>query len=467
MSEEKETKTLMVLRKKDSAIQIFTPETLSDISLPIVFREETYLFKGKRLESGGLDIGESVLFVEEYDGRPLSSRLTQCPKTPEDWIGRLQFHSFPVDSKSILSFWNERRKQFDRLVPFLWAEACALDTFYFPLHIAKKITLTQRECLRILANGFFCSFSRDSYHWNDYPSINWDRLYARLGSVEYAKLSMFWDYFSRSYERIQNGDSLQNILQFSLLEGGLSKAEWLQSDKRLASVTMQAPMTSIDGARHAWRADFANRYLGGASLSHGCVQEEILFSICPELNVGRLFSRYMRPNEAIAMVGAEQFAVPQGYGWSFSNGGVHQDSTPVQEGVLQSFLVALDACDYRRRDPRSQYQEVDILRDVNKAYIAFGAPFGPRIVATGNWGCGVFGGNPALKLLLQWMAVSQSNRSLLYYPWEQRPLCERVPVIVQKAIDKGIRVREMAHFLFHILEPGTDVLTQFTRFLEE
>lgn len=28
-------------------------------------------------------------------------------------------------------------------------------------------------------------------------------------------------------------------------------------------------------------------------------------------------------------------------------------------------------------------------------------------VATGNWGCGVFGGDPELKATIQWLAASQ------------------------------------------------------------
>ena len=33
--------------------------------------------------------------------------------------------------------------------------------------------------------------------------------------------------------------------------------------------------------------DFANAYVGGGVLAHGCVQEEIRFLICPELIVSR------------------------------------------------------------------------------------------------------------------------------------------------------------------------------------
>lgn len=38
-----------------------------------------------------------------------------------------------------------------------------------------------------------------------------------------------------------------------------------------------------------------------------------------------------------------------------------------------------------------------------------------RPVATGNWGCGVFGGDPEFKSLLQWMAASRANVPKLRY----------------------------------------------------
>ncbi|KAJ6370607.1 hypothetical protein OIU76_028818 [Salix suchowensis] len=37
-------------------------------------------------------------------------------------------------------------------------------------------------------------------------------------------------------------------------------------------------------------------------------------------------------------------------------------------------------------------------------------------IATGNWGCGAFGGDPELKSMIQWLAASQAGRpSILYY----------------------------------------------------
>ena len=45
------------------------------------------------------------------------------------------------------------------------------------------------------------------------------------------------------------------------------------------------------------QVDFANAYVGGGVLSHGCVQEEIRFAICPELIASMLFTERLGDTE--------------------------------------------------------------------------------------------------------------------------------------------------------------------------
>lgn len=33
---------------------------------------------------------------------------------------------------------------------------------------------------------------------------------------------------------------------------------------------------------------------------------------------------------------------------------------------------------------------------------------------TGNWGCGMFNGDPQLKLLIQWISCTLNNRKMIY-----------------------------------------------------
>ena len=63
-----------------------------------------------------------------------------------------------------------------------------------------------------------------------------------------------------------------------------------------------------------------------------------------------------------------------------------------------------------------------MLRELNKASAGFSMPVGDRTfpyIATGNWGCGVFGGHVQLKAVLQWIAASHGNAPLRYFPFNE------------------------------------------------
>lgn len=58
---------------------------------------------------------------------------------------------------------------------------------------------------------------------------------------------------------------------------------------------------------------------------------------------------------------------------------------------------------------------------LQKAYAGFAeaARLGHQCVVSGNWGCGAFGGDPALKILIQCIAASAARLELVYIPREQ------------------------------------------------
>jgi len=49
-----------------------------------------------------------------------------------------------------------------------------------------------------------------------------------------------------------------------------------------------------------------------------------------------------------------------------------------------------------------------------------------RPIATGNWGCGAFQGDPHLKSLLQWIAASYAGCPCLMYYTFQHPKMDKV-----------------------------------------
>ena len=88
----------------------------------------------------------------------------------------------------------------------------------------------------------------------------------------------------------------------------------------------------------------------------------------------------------------------------------------------------------------------------------------PPPVATGNWGCGNFGGyhdlkglsahskrrfNFALIAIVQWMAASESGRPLIYFtfgePGLAQQLRELAALLVQKSINVGMFMMRVTH----------------------
>lgn len=95
------------------------------------------------------------------------------------------------------------------------------------------------------------------------------------------------------------------------------------------------------------QVDFANKFIGGGVLGHGCVQEEIRFVINPELLVSKLFTECLKPQEALIMVGAEQFNLSAGYASSFEWTGSFEDSTPLDESRRRKCsIVGIDALQF-------------------------------------------------------------------------------------------------------------------------
>lgn len=63
-------------------------------------------------------------------------------------------------------------------------------------------------------------------------------------------------------------------------------------------------------------------------MGHGCVQEEIRFTICPEMIVSVLLCQKMEDNEAIFLIGCERYSNYDGYANSFKFSGNYQDQSP-------------------------------------------------------------------------------------------------------------------------------------------
>ncbi|GIQ82265.1 poly(ADP-ribose) glycohydrolase [Kipferlia bialata] len=202
-------------------------------------------------------------------------------------------------------------------------------------------------------------------------------------------------------------------------------------------------------------ADFANEWIGGGARSRGCVQEEILFLLYPELYATMLVSpTAMGDREAIHVSGMTRTGIHSGYGWDTKYVGPYKEQTPLKtwggRPVRDTHLTAFDALMlFSLSQKKGQLRPTPMQREIDKATIAFQTPSlkkcilsppepkgytlppdqplleYPTTVITGNWGCGAFGGNRGVKLLVQVVAAAKAGLTkVVYCPFSATELME-------------------------------------------
>ncbi|XP_026171507.1 poly(ADP-ribose) glycohydrolase isoform X3 [Mastacembelus armatus] len=278
-----------------------------------------------------------------------------------------------------------------------------------------SITMSQEQVACLLANAFFCTFprrnSRKTEYYN-YPDINFVRLFEGSSSKKIEKLKTLMCYFRSVTEQKPTG-----LVTFTRKR--LDKPiNWKSSQTPLTKLHITCQGTIEGGGYGMLQVDFANRFVGGGVTSSGLVQEEIRFLINPELIVSRLFTEALDHNECLIITGTQQYSKYKGYAQTYQWGGSHQDTTP-RDGWQRrcTEIVAIDALQFRNF--LEQFHPERVNRELNKAYCGFARPEEQSqnlsAVATGNWGCGVFGGDPHLKAMLQMLAAAEAGRDIVYF----------------------------------------------------
>ena len=77
-------------------------------------------------------------------------------------------------------------------------------------------------------------------------------------------------------------------------------------------------------------------------------------------------------------------------------------------------------------------------------------------IATGNWGCGAFKGDIALKAMIQWIAGSLNNKSLIYCAFnrpEANLLKKIVPILLSKNYTTNKLVKLIDKYLLNQTQP--------------
>lgn len=303
------------------------------------------------------------------------------------------------------------------------------------------VQLSQRQITCLVALGFFrlVPAASNATKLRNAGCLTFDRWFHDNSARE--QLRCLFGYFDKRSAQFQPGtNNTGRMMTVSRKRAPkLSIEDWQQRRSPLLALAVHS--NADDRIEHAGggqiEIDFANAAIGGGVLGGGKAQEEIRFLICPDLFACIVLCEHMDPTEAIEVCGVEQCSQYVGYGRSFR----YKSDLGQRESLCTAFGSRVVAIDAAPCIGDSQYSVDLLLRELTKAHAGFmssdadvqedGEAKTMAAVATGNWGCGVFGGDVHFKSLIQWAAASFVGRSVNYYPF-----CSHVgldlPVVVRK-----------------------------------
>jgi len=371
----------------------------------------------------------------------------------------------------------EAKTFFNEILPFIIEQALKLPEYLTkPIPLLGKymniaITLNKLQVLSLLANQFLCIFNEDNHALYDTPPCSFITLLSPLklsceSTVE--KIRCIIHYFDkmrkRDLEKIKS--ELLTYQRVSLDKNSLP--DWKNEKANLCGVIID-PERHIEDCDNMLQVDFANWYLGGGVLNDGCVQEEIRFCINPELFVSMIFSQRMYPLECSFIMGTERFSNYEGYRRSFKYSGDFDDeSSPLNRFHRKTTdIVAVDASFFTPPCTPYYYNQFSselVQNELIKFYAAakrneYSDLEKDACVATGNWGCGAFNGNIELKALIQVIAVSATEKSIYYCPFENIKFAEQFGTVLKKLKTHHIT----SDILYNYIENYyTDIISKIT-----
>jgi poly(ADP-ribose) glycohydrolase len=304
-------------------------------------------------------------------------------------------------------------KFFDALLPFLFNVAKCLPPDDYICSIEPQTsssqTLRRSTILWILIHTFFMNIKENV--GLGAGNLSMESIICSLNQVGVERLLCLMSYFYVIYINPHLLSGSVEYTRFTITND--SNIKWQQRNTTKLS-DLHHFIILQNGTMELYNdnifVDFANEDIHIHKVIPSATQEEILFSLCPELFPAILFCSRMTDRDTYLIKGARRFSTYKGYQHSF------QFVSPILSPT-DCDVVAIDASVQCDPNERNQFTPVVFARDLIKASIGFMGcceVLANQKIVTGHWGGGVFGGNKILKFLQQLIAAVLNDCTLTY-----------------------------------------------------
>mmetsp|Transcript_47456 Transcript_47456/g.54639 ORF Transcript_47456/g.54639 Transcript_47456/m.54639 type:complete len:467 (+) Transcript_47456:88-1488(+) len=326
-----------------------------------------------------------------------------------------------------------------------------------------ETSFTALQSRSLLANSFFCTLAPFSClktgenSKRHFGNIDWMRLYCCIPDIPegYERLKCQLYYFY-TVDKLEPSGTIRYIRR-AMHPGDFPV--WETSKAELSPVVFDEnkKIEDSDGFMHA---DFANKDLMLHYIIPSMTQEEVLFSIRPDIFPILLIAERLEDDEVILIMGAKIYSSYTGYLSSF-------EWQPLRrEDFLNRQPTGIFAVDAIPSMGDVQFTTKYVNRELRKIHLGFTAidefandyrdlPYEFDRVSTGNWGCGAFGGNLYLKFLEQWIAASIGGKKMDYSTFKNPKLKKVLSELQTAVLDKELTAGKL-YFLIQRYGEGFD-----------
>ncbi|KAI8910063.1 hypothetical protein DFJ77DRAFT_115607 [Powellomyces hirtus] len=294
-------------------------------------------------------------------------------------------------------------------------------------------TVSARTARYILANAFFLNV--EGSQRLQIGSLLLGSLYRSTASAGIERLTCLLAYFAQEYldDRRESEREDRNIIFERVRITSAAIPAWSHLPDKVVTDSIHLFENAMEDTGSRNIMDFANRRIHIHCIIPSATQEEVLFSCCPEAFVSLILYDTLEDDEVAVIRNVRRYVRYSGYLDTFRCEGFFREGhtavttqphtgiqTQSQSGSLRSAvsadrietLLVADAVTGWHRQPRS------VDRDLTKAYLVFRLALkGGKenaAVATGHWGCGIFGGDKMHKFAQQVCAATVAGVPLNY-----------------------------------------------------
>ena len=242
-----------------------------------------------------------------------------------------------------------------------------------------EVTLTRDQVRCLLSHMLLCTLVPMDCHkyW-----VSLQPWITSTNNPSQAYLTCLFHYFSQVDHNHDTFIKMQRLV----VDNPPSLTQWRHSNTNLVSFEVVCPSYIGKQDCQEVEVDFANKDVG---YGPGGTQEEILFGMTPEACPAVLLSPTLGDNECLLITGVRRMGLWTGYGWDVHHSG-HGDGSSRTILCMDALELEDDISD------KNQAGGQLLRRELGKCFTGF-CGVKDRIVATGAWGCGAFGGDKEVK----------------------------------------------------------------------